>query len=246
MIKNFKTRVQEKEVKAPTEIIETNNIRYVVQDIPLTDIVENKNQPRKEFNKEDIKKLANSIKEFGLLEPIGLIKVGRQHMIIHGERRFRAHKLLNKETIPSIIRHDLGTEDTDLEILALVENVLRKDLNALEIGESIYRLKDRKVTQRKIGQVLGYDESTVSKYIQSYTIIKDDSIKREKFKHFGMEKGYIYFCQKKDIKNNQNKLKGKRLGAIHIENEKDKIEIKRKHKRVKDFLMYLEGLLQQK
>lgn len=248
MVKNFNARAKEKKLDAPEEIVETNNIRHVVQDISLHDIVENKNQPRKEFIEEDIQKLAKSIEEFGLLEPIGLIKIGRQYMIIHGERRFRAHKLLKKDTIPSIVRHDVGDKDLDLEILALIENVLRKDLNALEIGESIARLKERNLTQRKIGEILGYDESTVSRYIQTYTMVKNDPVKKEKFKTFGVEKAYIYFCQKKEKqkKNKENILRGKRLGVIQVENENDKEEIKRKYKRVKDFLEYLTRLLDTK
>lgn len=98
--------------------------------LPLDQIKPNPHQPRSVFDEDDLRELADSISEFGVLQPVVVRKSGRQSFeLIMGERRLRASRLAGRETIPAIIR---GTEDTALLRDALIENLHRADLNPIE------------------------------------------------------------------------------------------------------------------
>lgn len=98
-------------------------------EISLEKITPNPRQPRTVFDEDDLAELAASIKEFGVLQPIVVREAGNGYELIMGERRFRASKLAEKETIPAIVR---GTDDDDLLRDALLENLHRANLNPLE------------------------------------------------------------------------------------------------------------------
>ena len=107
-------------------------------EIPLTQISPNPQQPRTIFDEEDLSELAASVGEFGVLQPIVVRKSGRSRFeIVMGERRWRASKLAGRETIPAIVR---GTDDTDLLRDALLENLHRADLNAIEEAHAYAQL----------------------------------------------------------------------------------------------------------
>ena len=123
-------------------------------DIKLSNIRPNKNQPRKEFDEDRIKALAESIKNVGVLQPIVLKPLEKDtYMIIAGERRYRASIIAGKETIPAVIK-DIPIKDV-LEI-ALIENLQREDLNAIEEALAYKGLiENYKVTQEELSEAVG-------------------------------------------------------------------------------------------
>lgn len=123
-------------------------------EIKLENIRPNKNQPRKEFDESKIKTLSDSIKTFGVLQPIVLKPVeDGNYMIIAGERRYRASILAGKKEIPAVIK-DIPIKDI-MEI-ALIENLQREDLNAIEEALAYRNLIDSyKVTQEEISEAVG-------------------------------------------------------------------------------------------
>lgn len=133
--------------------------------INLNTIQVNPFQPRTHFNKEALKELALSIKELGVIQPITVRKLGYdKYQLISGERRFRASKLAGLNTIPAYIR---VANDQEMLEMALVENIQRKNLDALEIALSYQLLIDEcQLTQEKLSQRVGKKRSTVSNYLR--------------------------------------------------------------------------------
>lgn len=106
--------------------------------LPISSIIVNPFQPRKDFDTKTLEELAASIREYGLLEPILVTERGSgQWQIVAGERRFRAYQLLQKETIPAIVR---STSEIESLELALIENIQREDLNPIEKAQSFSAL----------------------------------------------------------------------------------------------------------
>ena len=133
--------------------------------IKLNTIQVNPFQPRTHFNKEELKELALSIKELGVIQPITVRKLGYdKHQLISGERRLRASKLAGLNTIPAYIR---VANDQEMLEMALVENIQRKNLDALEIALSYQLLMDEcQLTQEKLSQRVGKKRSTVTNYLR--------------------------------------------------------------------------------
>ena len=133
--------------------------------IKLNTIQVNPFQPRTHFNKEALKELALSIKELGVIQPITVRKLGYdKHQLISGERRLRASKLAGLNTIPAYIR---VANDQEMLEMALVENIQRKNLDALEIALSYQLLMDEcQLTQEKLSQRVGKKRSTVTNYLR--------------------------------------------------------------------------------
>lgn len=136
-----------------------------INEIEVSKIVANPYQPRTKFDEESLKELAASIKEFGIIQPITLRKVeDDQYQIIAGERRFRAAKMAGLKTIPAFVR--VANDDGMLE-MALVENIQREDLDAIEIALSYQRLIDEcNLTQENLGERVGKKRSTVTNYLR--------------------------------------------------------------------------------
>jgi len=136
-----------------------------VVNIDLSQIEANPFQPRNEFEKQALLELAQSIKEYGLIQPITVRKVDfDKFQIISGERRFRASQLAGLEQIPSFIR--IANDHTMLE-MALVENLQREDLNAIEIALGYKRLiEECNLTQEQLSQKVGQDRSTVTNFLR--------------------------------------------------------------------------------
>lgn len=128
--------------------------------IKLNKIIPNKSQPRLDFYDESIKGLAESIKENGLLQPVTVRKAGNQYELIAGERRYRACMLNGQKDIEAII---LEKTDDESANLALIENLQREDLNAIEQALAMKRImKSENLTQNQLADKLGYRQSTVA------------------------------------------------------------------------------------
>ena len=136
-----------------------------VAEIPLTQIEANPFQPRTGFEKEALINLTASIKTHGIIQPITLRKMSQnRYQIISGERRFRAATIAGLTEVPCYIR--VANDQTMLE-MAIVENVQREDLNAIEISLSFQRLIDEcQLTQEQLSDKVGKQRSTVSNYLR--------------------------------------------------------------------------------
>ena len=149
-------------------IDDSNMIREqnpVSNEILITEIEANPYQPRVHFDEEALNELASSIKEVGIIQPITLRKIGeRKYQIIAGERRFRASKLAGLTKVPAFVRE--AGDEAMLE-LALVENIQREDLDAIEVALSYQRLMEEcKLTQESLSDRVGKKRSTISNYLR--------------------------------------------------------------------------------
>jgi ParB family chromosome partitioning protein len=133
--------------------------------IPIGNIERNSNQPRKSFESSSLKKLENSIRELGIIQPITVRKISAlKYQIISGERRFRAGQAAGLEEIPSYIRK---ANDIQLLEMALVENVQRQDLHPLEIATSYKRLIDEcRLTHEQISLLVGKARASITNSIR--------------------------------------------------------------------------------
>lgn len=136
-----------------------------MQELKLSDIRPNPFQPRTEFDEEALNELAASIKSIGIVQPITVRVVeDGKYEIVAGERRFRASKLAGRETIPAYIRN---TETDSLLELALIENIQREDLNAIEVAISYQRLIDEcSLTQDALSERVGKKRATIANYLR--------------------------------------------------------------------------------
>jgi ParB family chromosome partitioning protein len=136
-----------------------------VNEIEISKISANPFQPRTKFDEEALSELAASIKEIGIIQPITLRKIDDdQYQIIAGERRFRASKIAGLTTIPAYVR---TADDEGMLEMALVENIQREDLDAIEIALSYQRLIDEcKLTQETLSDRVGKKRSTVTNYLR--------------------------------------------------------------------------------
>lgn len=136
-----------------------------ISEIEISKIVANPYQPRTKFDEEALNELAASIKEFGIIQPITLRKINEdQYQIIAGERRFRASKIAGLTAIPAYVR---TADDEGMLEMALVENIQREDLDAIEIALSYQRLIDEcKLTQENLSDRVGKKRSTVTNYLR--------------------------------------------------------------------------------
>ncbi len=135
-----------------------------IVEVPIEDIYPNATQPRTHFDEKALQELAQSIKELGIIQPITLRKDGEKFEIISGERRFRASKIAGLKTIPAYIR--LVDDQVMLE-MALVENIQRENLDAIEIALTYQRLLEEiGLTQEKLSQRVGKERSTITNSIR--------------------------------------------------------------------------------
>ncbi len=143
----------------------TKEVGSSINEIDISKIVANPWQPRTKFDEEALNELAASIKEIGIIQPITLRKLeDDQYQIIAGERRFRASKLAGLTTIPAYIR---TANDEGMLEMALVENIQREDLDAIEIALSYQRLIDEcQLTQENLSDKVGKKRSTVTNYLR--------------------------------------------------------------------------------
>lgn len=143
----------------------TKHTQSGVSEIDITKIGANPNQPRSRFDEESLQELSDNIKLIGLIQPITVREVGDdQYQIISGERRWRASKMAGLASIPAYVRK---TNDEDVLLLALVENVQREDLDAIEIAVSYQRLLDEcSFTQEQLSERVSKPRGTIANYLR--------------------------------------------------------------------------------
>jgi len=169
-----------------------NIIKLDIDDIEISPF-----QPRTNFNEETLRELASSIRELGVIQPITVRKLAfNKYQLVSGERRFRASKLIGKQTIPAYIR--IANDQESLE-MALVENIQRQDLDPIEIALSYQRLIDEiQLTQEQMSERVGKKRSTIANYLR---LLKLDPIIQT-----GMRDGFISMGHGRAIVNINNQL----------------------------------------
>ncbi len=136
-----------------------------INEIELAKIAVNPNQPRREFDETALQELADSIAEIGIIQPITLRKVSDdEYQIIAGERRYRASQKAGLKTIPAYIR---TADDENMMEMALIENIQREDLNAVEIALAYQHLLDQyELTQERLSERIGKNRTTIANYLR--------------------------------------------------------------------------------
>lgn len=138
------------------EIVNMNDVQF----LKIDDIVPNPFQPRKTFNEEALQDLADSIKEFGVIQPLLVRRTDNGYELVAGERRLRASKLAQLEEIPAIIKE---LTDKEMAELAMIENLQREDLHYLEEAEGFQQLiANFGFTQDELARRMGKKQSTVA------------------------------------------------------------------------------------
>jgi len=147
-----------------TEAVRTQG-SSTINEIPIDQIQANPNQPRREFDEESLQELASSIKEIGIIQPITLREVAEnKFQIIAGERRWRASQIAGLQAIPAYIR---TIDDENVMEMALVENIQREDLNAIEIALAYEHLMENEgMTQEKISERVGKSRAAIANYLR--------------------------------------------------------------------------------
>ena len=147
-----------------TEAVRTSGSSSIGE-IEISKIFANPNQPRRDFNEEALQELADSIRELGVIQPITLRKMEDDtYQIIAGERRFRASQLVGKTTIPAYI---LKADDEDTMEMALIENIQREDLNALEVALAYQQLiEQHNLSQEQLSKRIGKGRATIANFLR--------------------------------------------------------------------------------
>jgi ParB family chromosome partitioning protein len=151
-----------------------------IVNVPISSIDSNPYQPRKTFEQEKIEELAQSIKTYGLLQPIILTKTDKGYQIAAGERRFQACLFLGWQEIPAIVRE---YQDSTLAAVALIENLQREDLSFIEEAQGYKRLIDEfNLTQEVLAQRLGKSQSTIANKLRILKLPEEilDDLKKER------------------------------------------------------------------
>lgn len=143
----------------------TTNGGTSISEIELSKIVANPDQPRRTFDEEALQELAHSIREHGVISPITLRQnEDGTYMIIAGERRFRASKIAGLHAIPAYIRN---AKEEDVMEMALIENIQREDLDAIEVALAYQRLMDDfRLTQEMMSERVGKKRATIANYLR--------------------------------------------------------------------------------
>ena len=149
-------------VQVPVE--EEKRDGEVVEQIPITSIEPNKEQARKKFDLEKLEELSNSIKEYGIIQPIIVTKKGDYYEIIAGERRWRAAKMAGLKTLPCLVREE--EKQKNMEI-SLIENIQRQDLNPIEKARGLRMILDTYgLTQQELADKIGMSRSGLTNNVR--------------------------------------------------------------------------------
>ena len=182
MLENYDTDVTTKGGDPAKQTgLEGGTLVGTVANLPLESIEANPFQPRTDFDAEALEELSASIKQFSLIQPVTVRKMGYdQYPLISGERRFKAVQMAGLDNIPAYIRI---ANDQEMLELALVENIQRQDLNALEIAISYNRLTEEcNLTQEELSNRIGKNRATISNYLRLLKLpdVIQDAIKTNK------------------------------------------------------------------
>lgn len=159
----------------PTPIVEKPEIKEVVegtpQEVAVKDIIANPYQPRKVFDEEKLEELAASIKEYGVVQPLVVRKKGKRYELVAGERRLRASKLAGLKKVPVVLKE---YDDTEMMEIALIENIQRHDLNAIEEAQGIKRLMEEcKLTQEQVAVKVGRSRTAVANILRLLNLAQE-------------------------------------------------------------------------
>ena len=136
-----------------------------INEIAVSQITPNPDQPRQNFDEEALEELATSIRELGIIQPLTLRSLGdNAYQIISGERRYRAALLAGLETVPAYVR---TANDSEVTEMALIENIQREDLNAIEIALTFRKLIDQyHLTQERLSERIGKKRATIANFLR--------------------------------------------------------------------------------
>ena len=136
-----------------------------INEVPLSQIIPNPDQPRQEFSQEALEELSDSIKKIGVIQPVTLRKIeDNKYQIIAGERRYRASRMAGLESIPAYIK---TADDDEIMEMALIENIQREDLNSIEIALAYQKLINTlSLTQEQLSQRVGKKRATITNYLR--------------------------------------------------------------------------------
>lgn len=193
--------------------------------IEISNISPNPFQPRLDFDKEPLLELANSIKEHGIIQPITVRKIGRnEFQIISGERRYQASKLAGIEELPCFIRI---ADDQHMLEMAIVENVQRKDLNAIEIALSYQRLiEECNLSQEELGRKVSKNRSTVANFLRLLKLpIEIQKALRDNKITMGHARAMLALSNEKEMLITLNEILENNLSVRAVE-EKRKAQVK--------------------
>ena len=141
-------------------VTKTEVVKKVEQTLNINGIEPNKNQPRKEFNEDALQELADSIKQFGVIEPLVVVKRKGYYELIAGERRWRAARLAGLKEVPVVIK---DYDDQQIVEIALIENIQREDLNPIEEAHAYERLiQEFNLTQDEVAERVSKSRTTVT------------------------------------------------------------------------------------
>lgn len=141
-------------------VTKTEVVKKVEQKLNINRIEPNKNQPRKEFNEDALQELADSIKQFGVIEPLVVVKRKGYYELIAGERRWRAARLAGLKEVPVVIK---DYDDQQIVEIALIENIQREDLNPIEEAHAYERLiQEFNLTQDEVAERVSKSRTTVT------------------------------------------------------------------------------------
>ena len=211
------------------EKIVNSTAKEEIVELKLSELRPNPYQPRKKFDEDKLKELSESIKEHGVFQPIIVKKSIKGYEIIAGERRFRASKLAGKETIPAIIR---DFSDEMMMEIALLENLQRENLNAIEEAVAYKKLLDSlKITQEELSKKLGKSRSYITNLLGLLELpssvkqmIQEDKISMSHARALSKIKN------PEDIESLANKIINEGLNVRDIENITKNDSIEKKHK----------------
>ncbi|MBR4839569.1 MAG: ParB/RepB/Spo0J family partition protein [Paludibacteraceae bacterium] len=188
-----------------------------LNEVPLSEIEPNPDQPRKNFEAEALLELSNSIRQLGVIQPITLRKVEEhKYIIIAGERRYRAAKLAELTTIPAYVRET--TEEQMME-MALVENIQREDLNAVEVALSYKSLMEVcNYTQEQLSERVGKKRATISNYLRLLSLPADIQMAlKDKKIDMGHARALINVVEEKDKLDIFNQIVKNNLSVRKVE-----------------------------
>ena len=159
----------------PTPIVEKPEVKEVVegtpQEVAIKDIVANPYQPRKVFDEEKLEELAASIKEYGVVQPLVVRKKGKKYELVAGERRLRASKLVGLKKVPVVLKE---YDETEMMEIALIENIQRHDLNAIEEAQGIKSLMEEcKLTQEQVAVKVGRSRTAVANILRLLNLAQE-------------------------------------------------------------------------
>jgi ParB family chromosome partitioning protein len=170
------------------------------EEIELEDIEANPYQPRTEFDQDALEELSQSIKELGIIQPLTVRRLENgKFQLIAGERRYKASKMAGLKTVPAFVRE---VEDKQMLELALVENIQRQDLNAIEVAISYQRLiEECNLTQEAMSERVGKKRATVTNYLRLLKLPAEIQVGiRDKLISMGHAKALLSLNNEKEIK----------------------------------------------